>query len=907
MKKQLKSLLLIVLLIGYALPSWAQSSTEGKEFWVALTLSAAPAEGTPTPFIAVSTKKATTITITNPNDPNWAGVTRSVGADEWAVFESEIPLAQWYPTNANSIDNIKPEAGKTHNYGLKVVTDEDVSVYAALWMLNSFDAANILPLHVLKNEYYTQDYPPYIKPSDGDALAMFTILATENNTKVTITPSTQTQDGKAANVPFTVTLNAGQTYYVISQTLQTLSGSHVNADKPIAVFQGDVFTQIPGGKSARDCTYEQAMPIEYWGTNFVVTRSKEKDANRIRVTASTNGTSLSIDGYNMGIINAGETFEFEMRLNEPTQADLVHRADVNITADAVYLNTSCPVAVYSYDVSNAYKSTPSEMDNSRGDPSMVWISPLEQRINDITFGVCGTTKTDKHYIDIVCPTAATAQTTITPAPVETISWNTVDGNTQWSYARVHLSTVGKTGRGNRVFKLQNPQGCIAHVYGNGNDESYAYSVGSAAVEQGVKVNGETFTNGYRSDTRFCMGDTLLFDAKVGTDEIARVDWNFGDGITDYNSTAQIEHSYTVPGWYDVEADLYGHQVCTDEADQFIGKVKFSFRVVRQDTVWVDPSKHCLTQEEWADTIRIKGQNYLDSLVNFGRMEILNPDAPCTEPIQISLTTYGLETSHYSTVDEFDSAYVHGKWYFPQTLPPDGIVSWYTEYANEYGCRLYDTCYVHIKTCLDMDIPNSGAHACQGDTVILPFNYKKGDIAEAHFVYGKTNVKIEPKKKSLDWYFELPTDKLKPDYYQATITVQDTICNRKLEFPIEFAIYYPSTIFKCKFNNVLAVYNKENNGGYEFTGYQWLLNGAPIPGATQSVYHMDSSFVIGQYYSVILTRSDGVILPSCAQMIEKVNNYVSESNKAPATKHLINQRLVIRKDEKDYNIYGQRMK
>ena len=263
MKKQLKSLLLIVLLIGYALPSWAQSSTEGKEFWVALTLSAAPAEGTPTPFIAVSTKKATTITITNPNDPNWAGVTRSVGADEWAVFETEIPLAQWYPTNANSIANIIPEAGKTHNYGLKVVTDEDVSVYAALWMTNSFDAANVLPVHVLQNEYYTQDYPPYIKPSDGEALAMFTIVATENNTNVTITPSSTTHDNKAANVPYTVTLNAGQTYYVISQTLQSLSGTHVTADHKIAVFQGNVFTQIPGGKSARDCTYEQAMPIDY--------------------------------------------------------------------------------------------------------------------------------------------------------------------------------------------------------------------------------------------------------------------------------------------------------------------------------------------------------------------------------------------------------------------------------------------------------------------------------------------------------------------------------------------------------------------------------------------------------------------------------------------------------------------
>ena len=167
--------------------------------------------------------------------------------------------------------------------------------------------------------------------------------------------------------------------------------------------------------------------------------------------------------------------------------------------------------------------------------------------------------------------------------------------------------------------------------------------------------------------------------------------------------------------------------------------------------------------------------------------------------------------------------------------------------------------------------------------------------------------MEPLKEDKQYFFELPTIDLKPNIYKAHITVQDTICDRTREFPLDFSIYYPTDVFKYKFNNILAVYNKENNGGYDFTAYQWMLNGVPIEGATSSVYHIDTTFVIGQRYSVLLTRSDGVVLPSCWLEIEKVPEYTTVTSNAPATKHLINQRVIIRKDDKDYNIYGQRVK
>ena len=80
MKKQLKSLLLVTLLVSYCVPSLAQS-TEGKEFWVGLTWVVTPPDKkkkeatdpyyqTAKPYIAVSAKeKGTQITLTNPAFP----------------------------------------------------------------------------------------------------------------------------------------------------------------------------------------------------------------------------------------------------------------------------------------------------------------------------------------------------------------------------------------------------------------------------------------------------------------------------------------------------------------------------------------------------------------------------------------------------------------------------------------------------------------------------------------------------------------------------------------------------------------------------------------------------------------------------------------------------------------------
>ena len=63
MKRFIQSLLLVAFFIGTTVPAWAQSSTEGKEFWVGLTMAIRPpgdGDGEASPYLAISTKEATT-------------------------------------------------------------------------------------------------------------------------------------------------------------------------------------------------------------------------------------------------------------------------------------------------------------------------------------------------------------------------------------------------------------------------------------------------------------------------------------------------------------------------------------------------------------------------------------------------------------------------------------------------------------------------------------------------------------------------------------------------------------------------------------------------------------------------------------------------------------------------------
>ena len=95
----------------------------------------------------------------------------------------------------------------------------------------------------------------------------------------------------------------------------------------------------------------------------------------------------------------------------------------------------------------------------------------------------------------------------------------------------------------------------------------------------------------------------------------------------------------------------------------------------------------------------------------------------------------------------------------------------------------------------------------------------------------------------------------PDNYEVNITLENTD-GYILEYSLEFTIRYPSSIMAQKWNDVIALYNSDYNGGYEFSAIQWYKNGSLLSGETYSYLYLENSiFSGGDEYTALLTRSD----------------------------------------------------
>lgn len=934
MKKQSKILLLAALLFIMIVPAWSQTSTQGKEFWVSLIPSQDP-ENTGQgfdPYIAISSLKACVVTISNPNT-GWS-IVENIAKESWKQIY--VPQNQWYVTNNTS----KPAGETPLNYGLKVEATEEISVYCSLRWKQSFDATNILPTTALQSEYIIQTYGT-TSASNGYHHCLFGILAAEDCV-VDITPSVATESGRPANTTFNVSLQKGQTYYVMSATDQDLSGSHIQArnNKKIAVFVGSPAARIPNDVSDRDLLYEQIFPIDYWGKEFIIARSARKDANRVIITAQEDNTQVTIYGqcdpstaktadhtiqqnYTF-TLNARQSYEFEMSAGyENGRWDSKREIFSGITMidSTVYIKTSCPCAVMSYDTGNSYKrkdqtelnTKNNDGENWLGAPAMTWVSPIEQMISEIVFGVMGTDMTTVHYVNVIVNTSDVPTTTLNGRSLSAY-FKPVDSNKAYSYARIKLQET-VSGQPNPFYHLQSKYGFIATVYGNGDDESYAYSVGSSAIKRAIAVDGYKFTKDMTIDDVkqiFCVDKPLLFNPQIGTDVIDIVEWDFGDGTTATTTIDQgieIEHTYYAPGWYDVTANVHAHKECP-YSQYPAEEVAFSFYVnrpdtlFRLDTVCLAPDDH--SGESTFDTVKYD----CDSVVITKNLVLHKAD-----------TTFDVEAN--------DQYVYNGTTYTESQVIVDTRKR---KDPENRGCDSTITINLTVHKCLNLQVPNDSVnqHTCFGSSIDIPYSYATGGNAgnvrmvrlddmrefEAR-MYDDPSQGLQPRTTGT---FALSTNEWEPGLYHARVYVEDLYCGGEAESDVlNIAIYYPSDIFEYRFNNVLAVFKKGFGGnggtgvyqGADFDMYEWHLVRNEIDaivGTNNGIYYNGDPFLLDdEVYVRLKETTKPYMLPSCSQIIKDVPDFTPEPQQAPAAqKKLINHRMVIIKDDRTYDMYGQRV-
>jgi|GEM_PF-1671172 len=358
-------------------------------------------------------------------------------------------------------------AETVEDMGVHITSDEPIAVYALNRRFQTTDTYLAHPINVLGTVYRVMGY----KPLQKELVSQAAVVATEDNTVVTFTPTVETSGpgtagaaGHAANTPFTVQLNKGQAYQIMPRwkpgMRSDLTGTLISADKPIAVFSGHNCAYVPDADvKACNLLVEQVPPVRSWGRQFFVGALAARTSSVLRVLASEDSTQVFENNLPVANLKAGEFYE-NTNLRENTM----------ITATR-------PVLV-------AQLSKGFDNGDNVGDPMMIAVAPTEQFLSAYRFAtpVRGSWK---HYINLVALTASLDSLRLDSMPINRALFRPI-GLSLYSIAQVEVRY------GTHVITNSSPFGLYS--YGFGYDEA-AYDAygngGGQSMEQVIVRDDKT--------------------------------------------------------------------------------------------------------------------------------------------------------------------------------------------------------------------------------------------------------------------------------------------------------------------------------------------------------------------------------------------------------------------------------
>ncbi len=145
--------------------------------------------------------------------------------------------------------------------------------------------------------------------------ASFDVVATQNNTVVTVIPS-KPVSGHENEATITVRLNAGQTYSFKkpgSSASANFTGTVVISSKPIAITLKD---DSVIKETCRDLLGDQLIPVKVTGMEYVVPKGFLNSPEYLFVMATEDGTDVFVSGSNVPArqLDAGESYRIEITI-----------------------------------------------------------------------------------------------------------------------------------------------------------------------------------------------------------------------------------------------------------------------------------------------------------------------------------------------------------------------------------------------------------------------------------------------------------------------------------------------------------------------------------------------------------------------------------------------------------------
>ena len=237
-------------------------------------------------------------------------------------------------TSIKLLFDVRVEDETDRDKGIRIWAQQDklVSVHTLDEEIYSVEGYTALPCTALLNdtdfyEYYAVSVPETSTLSDVTTSSAFLIVACDDNTTVTLSPTQTIVDPQDSSLSISsdenkeLDLNEGETVYI--RSVKDLTGSHIVSDKPLTVLSGHECGNVPYDQ--RDCNklVEQIPPTAVWGNMFFTAPTATRRTGDVfKVVASQDNTGIEVScnsaAFEAGarwnnsvvVLKAGDSYNF---------------------------------------------------------------------------------------------------------------------------------------------------------------------------------------------------------------------------------------------------------------------------------------------------------------------------------------------------------------------------------------------------------------------------------------------------------------------------------------------------------------------------------------------------------------------------------------------------------------------
>ncbi|MBK6629383.1 MAG: IgGFc-binding protein [Flavobacteriales bacterium] len=436
----------------------AQPSSSGTELWVTFMENLDLQFNTPPYFeLVISSDVSTQGEVQVPY--TGFAIPFSVQAQDDTVIT--LPTNIYYPEGDEAV----------FNFGLRVVADDPVSVYAYHHRLYFSEACMALPTTRLGTDHLVLAHEDAVSTQPS----AFAVLATVDSTVVEVVPSVLTVGFRPPGTPYTVQLDAGQVFQ--QQAFGDLSGSRVRSldpAKPIAVYGGAKQARVNCALAADDHLFQQVEPLSGWGRIFRIVPFLGRGGDELRVLASVDGTTVELTGQAPVVLDSGEVASF-------------------FAAVPLTVQSSAPVAVGQFNDSQGCNP-------AMGDPCYLWVHPFDRTDQRVIWTALTGAGTPYHFVNIVAQGEAGPPVVLLDAVDISAQLQPMAGVSGVFWGQFPVSAG--------MHRVESAQGFQAWAYGMGDYNSYAFPLGYGTADLTTSIAGVDATGHAPQAWMLSPGDEL---------------------------------------------------------------------------------------------------------------------------------------------------------------------------------------------------------------------------------------------------------------------------------------------------------------------------------------------------------------------------------------------------------------